>query len=180
ENADRIIQLAGCQEFLGHVQVLRTGIIEESLLSVEFGQLQHALKGRLELADFLVHGDGLDRETLIGIGIAHGLEALGGFVDFAETGIEIADGIGDREVLGIGFEDLFVLGDGVLHLALLDILLRSAENVLFVEPETERHMSTNSRTWFTPAKAAPKDFHTLKLMTARGVLPETPHGQTPF
>jgi len=30
-----------------------------------------------------------------------------------------------------------------LHLALLDILLRSAECLLFVEPETERHKVTN-------------------------------------
>jgi hypothetical protein len=39
-----------------------------------------------------------------------------------------------------------------LHLALLDILLRSAENLLFVEPETERHKSTNSSPWFTPKR----------------------------
>ena len=121
-------------------------IVEESLLGVKFGQLQHALERRLELADLLVHGDSLDRETLVGIGIAYSFETIGGFVGFPEAGVKIADSIGDREVLGVGFKDLFVLSDGVLHLALLDILLRSAESLLFIEPETERHMSTSSRT----------------------------------
>ena len=147
EDADGVIQFAGFQEFFRDLQVLGAGIVEESLLGVEFGQFQHALERGLELADFLVHGDGLDRETLVGIGIAYALEAFGSFVGFPEAGVEIADGIGDGEILGIGFENLFVLSDGVLHLALLDILLRSAENFLFVEPETERHKSTNSRPW---------------------------------
>ncbi len=147
EDADGVVQFAGLQEFFRDLQVLGAGIVEESLLGVEFGQFQHALERRLELADLLVHGDGLDRETLVGIGIAYSFEAFGSFAGFPEAGVEIADGVGDREILGICFEDLFVLSDGVLHLALLDILLRSAENFLFVEPETERHKCTSPRTW---------------------------------
>ncbi len=144
EDADGVVELAGFQEFFCDLQVLGAGIVEEALLSVEFGQLQHALKRRLELADFFVHGDGFDRETLRGIGIAYGLETFGGFIGIAEAGVKVADGVGDGEVFGVGLDDLFVLNDGILHLALLDVFLRSAEHLLFVEPETERHKVTNS------------------------------------
>jgi hypothetical protein len=150
EDADGVFQCARFQEFFGHLQVLGARVVEESLLGIKLRQLQHALKRRLELANLLVHGDRLDRETLVGIGIAYSLEALGGFVDLPEAGVEIADGVSDREILGISLENLLVLSDGVLHLALLNVLLRSAENLLFVEPETERHMSTNSSPWFEP------------------------------
>ena len=105
-------------------RVLGAGVIEKALLGVEFRQLQQALERGLELADLLVHRDGLDRETLAGIGIAYRLETFGGFVGFAEAGVEIADGVGDGQILGIVLEDLFVLSDGVLQFALLDILLR--------------------------------------------------------
>ncbi len=60
------------------------------------------------------------------------------------AGVKIANGIEHRQVLGVGLKDLFVLGNGVLQLALLDILLRSAENFLFVEAETKRHKSADS------------------------------------
>src|SRR5208283_3175015 len=139
EDADGIIQFARLQKLFGDLQVLGAGIIEEPLLAVKFGQLQHALQRRLELADLFVHGDRLDREALVGIGIAYSLEAFGGFVGFAEAGVEVPHGIGDREIFRIGLDNFFVLSDGVLHLALLDILLRSAEYFLFVEPETESH-----------------------------------------
>ena len=128
------------------MQVLRAGVVEQALLGIEFCKFQQALKRRLELANLLVHRDGLDRETLAGIGIAYRLETSRSFVGFAEAGIEIADGVGDRQVLGIMLEDFFVLGDGVLQLALLDILLRTGQNLLFVEAE-QCHKSTNSRTW---------------------------------
>ena len=124
EDADRVLEFAGFQEFFGDLQVLGAGVVEQALLGVEFGQFQQALERGLELADLLVHRDGLDRESLAGIGIADSLEAFGGFVGFAEAGVEVADGVGDGQVLGIVLEDLLVLGDGVLQLALLDILLR--------------------------------------------------------
>src|SRR6202023_4091177 len=113
--------------------------IEEALLSVKLCQLQHALKRRLELADLLVHGDSLDRESLGGIGVAHTLKTVRGLVVIAHAGVEVSHGVTHREILGIILEDLAVLSDGILQLALLDILLRSAEDLLFIEPETERH-----------------------------------------
>ena len=116
-------------------------------MSVKLCQLQHALKRRLELADLLVHGDSLDRESLGGIGIAHTLKTGRGLVVIAHAGVEVSNGVTHREILGIILEDLVVLSDGILQLALLDILLRSAEDLLFVEPETERHIGTNSSPW---------------------------------
>ena len=134
------------QEFFGDLQVLRAGVVEKALLGVKLRQLQQALKRGLELADFFVHRDGLDREALAGIGIAYSLETSGGFIGFAEARVKVADGIGDGQILGIVLEDLFVLGDGILQLALLDILLRTGENLLLVEAE-QCHKSANSRTW---------------------------------
>src|ERR1035438_714373 len=156
DNPDGVFQFTGFQKLIRNLQVLGAGVIEESLLGVKFGQLQHALERRLELADFLVHGDGLDREALSGIGIAYGLEKLGGLVGLAEARVEVADRVGDGEVLGIGLDDFFVFSNGVLNFALLDILLRSAENLLFVEPETERHKVTNSSPWCALTKLALK------------------------
>ena len=71
------------QKFFGDLQILRAGIVEKSLLGIEFRQTQHAFKRRLELADLFIHGDGFDREALRGIGIANGLETFDGFVIFA-------------------------------------------------------------------------------------------------
>ena len=101
EDADGILQFATLQKFLGDLQVLRARVVEQALLAVEFGQLQQALKRGLELADLFVHRDGLDREALAGIGIAHGFEAIHGSFGFAEARIEIADGDGNRQVFGV-------------------------------------------------------------------------------
>ncbi len=145
EDADRVIELTSFQEFFRDLQILGAGVIEQALLAVEFRELQQALERRLELADLLVHRDGLDRETLAGIGIAYSLETYGGFIGFAEAGVEIADGVGDGQVLGVVLEDFFVLGDGILQFALLDVLLRTGQNLLLVETK-QCHKSTNSRT----------------------------------
>ena len=146
ENADCVLEFSGFQEFFCDLQVLRAGVVEKTLLRVEFRQLQEAFKRRLELADLLVHRDGLNRESLAGIGIAHSLETFGGFGGFAETRIEVANGIGDGQVLGIILEDLLVFGDGILQLALLNVLLSTGKNLLLVEAK-QCHKSANSRTW---------------------------------
>src|SRR6202007_2338496 len=95
-------------------------------------------------ADLLVHRDALDRKTLRGIGITHFFETLGGLVDLPVAGIEVAHSVQNRQILRVGLEDLFVLGNGVLQLTLLDVFLRSAENFLFVKAETKRHKSADS------------------------------------
>ena len=149
ENPYRLFQFAGAQKFFRDLQVLRAGIIEKSLLGIELGQSKHALQGGLQLGELLVHGDGFDGEALGRIGIANALEGFHGLVALAETGVEVADGIGDGEFLGVGFENFFVLSNGVLQLALLDELLRSTESLLFVEAKTERHKIADSSSRFT-------------------------------
>ena len=139
ENADGLFEFSGTKEFFRYLQVLRAGVVEQSLLGEEFRQAEHGIDRRLELAQLLVHGDRLHRESLGGVGIANVLEVLERFVGLAQAGVEIAHGIHHREVLGVRLEDLLVFVDGVLQLTLLDRLLRSAESLLLVKPETKRH-----------------------------------------
>src|SRR5208337_546495 len=88
------------------------------------------------------------------VGIAHVLEALDRIVSVAEAGIKVAHGIHHREVLGIGFQDFFVLGDGVLQLALLDSFLRRVEYLLLIEAKTKRHKNGHSRSCLAPGVLA--------------------------
>src|SRR5215472_9463113 len=80
-----------------------------------------------------------------GLSIAHILEALGSLVGLADSRIQVAYRVQNGQVFRISFEDLFVFGDGVLQLALLDIFLRSAENLLFIKSEAKRHISADSK-----------------------------------
>ena len=119
-------------------------MIEGDLCGVELRELQHAIQAGLELGNFLVQRDAFDGKALGGVRITHALKARDSLLGIAETGVQISNGIVDGEILGIVLQDLLVFGDGVLQLALLDKLLRSAENFLFVEPETERHRIADS------------------------------------
>src|SRR5208337_367688 len=125
-------------------QVLGAGIVEQPLLGVEFRQFQRCIHARLELGDLLVHGDALDREALRGIGIANYLEALDGLGGVPESSVKVANGVVDGKVLAIVLQDLVILSDGVLQLALLDKLFRGAENFLFVKGKTKRHRIADS------------------------------------
>jgi len=84
--------------------------------------------------------------------VANALERFDGLVSLAETGVEVSNGIGDGEFLGVSFEDFFILPNGILQFALLDELLRSAESLLFVEAKTERHMLADSRSGPPPTR----------------------------
>src|SRR5208282_774273 len=130
---------ANLHEVFGDLQVLGAGVVEQPLLGVQFRQFQRSIHARLQLGDLLVHGDALDREALRRIGIAHRLEALDGFGGVAQTRVEIADGVVDGKILGIVLQDLVVLSNGVLQLALLDKLFRGTKNLLFVKAKTKRH-----------------------------------------
>ena len=79
-----------------------------------------------------------------GIGIANTLKTFHGFFTIAKTRVQIPHGIHHREILGIGLQNLFVLSDRVWQLALLDKLLRSTENLLFIEAKTKPHKSADS------------------------------------
>ena len=148
ENPYSLFQFSGAQKFFGYLQILRPCIIKESLLGIELGQPQYALQGGLQLGELLVHGDGFDGEALCRIGVANALEGFDGLVALAETGVEVTNGVGDGQFLGVSFEYFFVLGDGILQLALLDELLRSAESFLFVEAKTKRHKLADSSSRF--------------------------------
>ena len=87
-----------------------------------------------------------------GVGIAYRLEAFDGFGDISKAGVEIADCVVDREILGIMLQDFVVLSNGVLQLALLDKLLGGAEKLLFVKAKTKRHRIADSSLFpLTPA-----------------------------
>src|SRR5262249_17442956 len=89
--------------------------------------------------ELLVHGDGFDRKAILRIGFAYLLEVLGSLFVVADPGAEIADRVQDGQILGVLFDDLFILGDGILQLALVDILLRRCRYLCFVKAETGRH-----------------------------------------
>src|SRR5262249_36031455 len=57
----------------------------------------------------------------------------------SNAGVEIAHGVQNGEILRVLFYDLVVLSNSSLQLALLDILLRCAEDLRLVEPEPECH-----------------------------------------
>ena len=139
EKAHGLFKVAILHEVFGDLQVLGAGVVEQPLLGVELGQFQRRIHARFELGDLFVHGDALDGEALRGIGVAHRLETLDGLRGIPEAGVEIADGVVDGKILGIMLEDLVVLSNSVLQLALLDKLFRGAEQFLFVETKTKRH-----------------------------------------
>ena len=96
------------------MQILSAGIIEQALLGVEFGQTQHRFRGDLQLAQLLVHSDGFNGETLRRISLANIFETLDSLLLLTAAGVEIANGVQYGKVFGIGFQNLFVFGDGVL------------------------------------------------------------------
>ena len=126
------------------MQILSSRIIEQTLLGVKLSQPKHAVQRGLELGKLFVHRDGFNGETLGAIGVANAFETVNRLVDLAQTSVEIAHGVRNCEVLGISFEDLFVLSDGVRQFALLDEFFRNTENLLFIETKTKRHMSADS------------------------------------
>src|SRR5580658_10054844 len=163
-----LFQLTFTQKFFGHLQILSTRIIEETLLGVKFGQPEHALQRRLQLAQLLVHGNRLDREALRSVSVANALEAFHGLFGVAKTRVEVADGVHYREILGVGFKDFFVLSDRVWQLALLDKLLRSTENLLLVEAKTKRHKNADSSSGFV---SRPKTFSTTREYVPKLTIP---------
>ena len=126
------------------MQILSPGIVEQTLLRVKLSQPKHAVQRGLKLGELLVHGDGFDSEALGGVGVANAFETVNRLVDLAQASVEVAHGVRNGEVLGISFEDLFVLSDGVRQFALLDEFFRNTENFLLIETKTKRHMSADS------------------------------------
>src|SRR5579863_1251466 len=163
-----LFQLTFTQKFFRHLQILSAGIIEKTLLGIKFGQPEHALQRRLQLAQLLVHGNRFDGEALRSVSVANTLEAFHGLFGIAETRVEVAHGIHYREILGVGFENFFVLSNCVWQLALLDKLLRSTENLLLVEAKTKRHKNADSSSGFV---SRPKTFSTTREYVPKLTIP---------
>ncbi len=90
------------------MQVLRPGVVEQSLLRVQLRQFQGRIHARLQLGDLLVHGDAFDREPLRGVGVAHLLEAFDGFAAVPQPGIKVANRVVYRQIAAVVLENLFV------------------------------------------------------------------------
>ena len=129
--------IPGAQVQLGQRGILRARIAKKALRAVEFGQLQHAIAGAgAKLGHLLVHGDGLDHEPVGGIGVGDFAEALQAVVETAHANIEVTDRVHHGEVAGIAFQDLFVLGDGILQLALQHKALRCLQDLRLVKAKS--------------------------------------------
>ncbi len=122
EDLGRAGIVAGLQELVGDLHILGARVVEEALLSVKLRQFGQAIGGAgIEFGELPVNGNGFDGKAILRILVADFLEVSTGLVILADTGVEVADGVQDREVLGVLFDDLFVFGNGVGKFALLDI-----------------------------------------------------------
>ena len=136
EDSRRLFQVVGLHEGVGHGHVLGAGVVVEALLGVELGQLQDAVsRAGIELGYLFIYGDGFDRETFGAVNVAYFFEVDRGLVVVADARVQVPNGVEDSQVLGVFLDDLFVLIDGVLQLALLHRLFRRGQNLLFVETE---------------------------------------------
>jgi hypothetical protein len=125
---------------VSHLHIVDAGVIVETLLAVEFRQLGAVLSvKRPNLGQLLVNRDGFNGKAILRVLVANFLEVLRGLIVVADARVEVPNRIQDREVLGVFFNDLFVFGNRVGQLALLDELLRLREYLYFIETKPECH-----------------------------------------
>ena len=137
EDASGIVQLVAAHVLVGDDEVLLASVGVEALLGIEFGEALDAVVGAgIELGELLVHGDGFDREAIGRITVADFLEILGCLIDKTNTGVEVTDGVEHRQVLGVRLDDLLVLGDRVLQLALLHVTLGVRQYLVLIKTKT--------------------------------------------
>src|SRR5205807_9674448 len=111
-----LLKQAGClvvitrlEELVRHLHVVAAGIVEKALLGIEFGQLDDCVRRhRGQLGQLLVDGNGFYSEAVLGVLVAYPLEVFAGSFVLAHPGIEVSNGIEDRQVLGVLFNDFFV------------------------------------------------------------------------
>src|SRR5215813_2855993 len=92
-----------------------------------------------QLGDLLVHRNGFNKESRHCVSIPDLLEATDCVGVISDTGVEVADRVQDGKVLRVLLDALVVFGDCGLQLALLDELLRRAEDLRLVEAKPECH-----------------------------------------
>jgi len=96
---------------------MQTRIIKETLLTVEFRQLGNVFRVvGPKLGQLLVNGDCLYGEAVLGVLVAYFLEIIGSVVVLAEPGVEVANSVQDRQVLGVFPDNFFILGDSIREL----------------------------------------------------------------
>ena len=109
---------------IGYLHVLAAGIVEQALGRIQLCQLGNGFRrGGIQLGQLLINGNGFYGEAILGILVAYALEIIAGPVILPHPGIKIANGVKDGKILRIFPDDLFVLSNSVLQLALLDKLL---------------------------------------------------------
>src|SRR6266567_789164 len=125
---------------------MQARIIKETLLTIEFRQLGNVFRVvGSKLGQLLVNGDCLYGEAVLGVLVANFLEIVGSVVVLAEPGVEVANSVQDRQVLGVFPDNFFILGDSIRELPLLDKLLRRGHDLCFIETKPECHSKPLNR-----------------------------------
>ena len=156
---------------------MHASVIEKALLAIEFGQLGCILGVvRADLGQLLVNRNGFNGKAVLRVLVADFLEVIRGLIVVADARVKVPDGVQHRQVLGIFLDDLFVFGNRVGQLALLDKLLRLRQDLYFVEPKPECHKkSVNLRAAFPSAVGNCKRVQ-LGLKYHRKTAKPKPHG----
>ncbi len=138
--------VTGLEQMVRHLHVLGARVIEEALLGIKFGQLDARIDGAgIQIGELLVDGNGFYCEAVLRILVADFLEIYASLVVLTQTGMEVANRVEDSQVLGVLFDHLFVLGNGIGKLALLDMLLSRAEDLCLVETKPKCHIESLKR-----------------------------------
>ena len=121
------------------MQILSSGIIKQALLGKQFREFQRAIERRLEFGDLLVNCNRFYGKTIGGVCVAHLFEIFDRAGVVANASVEIANRIQDGQVPRVGLQYLFVLRNGILELALLDVLFGRGKRLLLAKSKPENH-----------------------------------------
>jgi hypothetical protein len=116
---DGQIGLVGLQIGLDEPHVVGASIGHHALHRVEVGQARQGVGvGGIKLGDLLVHGDPAHQEAFSRVEVGQPDVVLQGFGNPVQANVEIAQGVEDVLILHVLGEDLLVLVDRFLQLAL--------------------------------------------------------------
>ena len=134
DGGQRLARLALAMEVRRHHLEVLHRVREQAELAVELGQLEVDLnQPRIELEDLLVDRDGLQVEALLAVELGDAEIGLRGLVLRALLGVEIADLEPDPDVLRVLADDLEVLLDGLVNLALVPRLAGCVHHLVLVD-----------------------------------------------
>src|SRR5579859_2400330 len=99
---------------IGHLHVVDSGVIVESLLAVEFCQLCGVLCViRANLGQLFVDGNGFNGKAILCVLVASFFKIIGGLIVIAHARVEVPNRVQDRQVLGVFLNDLLVFRNRV-------------------------------------------------------------------